>query len=271
MKTFEKYISVGSIALITGASSGMGLEYCRQLAASGCQLIMVSNQAEQLQNCAEELRTQFHVKIWDYFLDLSLDSAADELFNFCTKNGLNVDILINNAGIFFFKELQGEICIKAETMLRLHIFTPTRLSMLFGNEMKKRGYGYILNVSSIVSSMSVPGLTMYASTKAYLRTFSRSLYYEMKPYGVSVTTLCPGAVDTSLYSVLPSIQKLFKIGKKLGMVYTPEKLVRKGLTAMFHHSYCTTPGLINFFFPKVINLIPSRAVVKIWKKLSKNV
>ena len=254
-------------ALVTGASSGMGLEYARQLAASGCDVVMVSNQEEALVQCAEELRTCFSVNIWAKYIDLAQMGAADELFCYCEENGLKIDILINNAGIFFFEELEGETCRKAEVMMLLHVYTPSRLCALFGNAMKRRGRGYILNVSSVAAGMCVPGLTMYAATKSYLKSFSKSLYYEMHPYGVSVTTVCPGAVATGLYSVLPALVKILHVAGKFGLVYSPEKLVRKALKAMFRGRRCVTPGFINHFFAPTVNAIPRFAVNRIWRKI----
>lgn len=259
----------GKTALVTGASSGMGLEYARQLAAAGCSVLMVSNQAEALETCAEELRRQFSVEIWSKYADLSQEDAADNLWRYCGENGLEIGVLINNAGMFFFEELEGDTCHKAEVMMRLHVNTPTKLCMLFGNAMKRRGSGYILNVSSVAADMCVPGLTMYAATKSYLKSFSKSLYYEMHPYGVSVTTVCPGAVATGLYSVLPVLVKILKVAGKFGLVYSPEKLVRKALNAMLHRRRCVTPGFINCFFAPIVNAIPRFMVNRIWGKFTR--
>lgn len=254
-------------ALVTGASSGMGLEYARQLASAGCSVVMVSNQEVALAQCAEDLRRQFSVDIWTKCIDLALPAAADDLWRYCEEKGLKIDILINNAGMFFFEELEGGTCHKAEVMMMLHVYTPSRLCMLFGNAMKRRGSGYILNVSSVAAGMCVPGLTTYAATKSYLKSFSKSLYYEMRPYGVSVTTVCPGAVATGLYSVLPALVKILEVAGKFGLVYSPEKLVRKALRAMFRHRRCVTPGFINHFFAPAVNAIPQFAVDRIWRKI----
>ena len=258
---------IGMTALVTGASSGMGLEYSRQLAAAGCSVVMVSNQAEALEACAEELRQQFPVEIRAKYADLSLPGAADDLWRYCEENGLEIDILINNAGMFFFEELAGEVCRKAEVMVGLHVHTPTMLCAWFGNAMKRRGRGYILNVSSVTAEMCVPGLTTYAATKSYLKTFSKSLYYEMRPYGVVVTAVCPGAVATGLYRVLPGLVKILDMAGRFGMVASAGEVVRKALRAMFRGRRCVTPGFINHFFAPIINSIPRCIVNRIWKKI----
>ncbi|MBO4645468.1 MAG: SDR family NAD(P)-dependent oxidoreductase [Bacteroidales bacterium] len=262
-----KNFALPCTALVTGASSGMGLAYARELAAAGCQVLMVSNQELELQQLAVSIQQEFHVNVWPKFCDLAREEAADELFRYCQEMGLEIDILINNAGIFFFRELQEEMRAPMDLMMNLHMVTPTRLCFLFGNQMKLRGRGFILNVSSVAAGMPVPGLTMYAATKSYLRSFSKSLYFEMRPYGVGVTVVCPGAVDTGLYHVLPGLVRILKVAGKFGLVYSPEKLVRKALRAMFHRRRCVTPGLLNPLFGPTVNALPNFLVHRIWKKL----
>ena len=266
MRTFSKYILNNETALVTGASSGMGLEYATQLAQSGCNLVIVSNEEEKLKNIADKLQNEYSVKVTWKYQDLSKADAAQEVFDFCQSNNIQIDILINNAGIFFFKELTEENHGRANTMLRLHIYTPTQLSILFGNEMKKRGHGYILTMSSITEKLPMPGITIYSASKAYLKSFMKSLYYEMKPYGVHTTVICPGAVNTPLYKLNPKFDKMMEIGTKLHLVYTPQLLVRKALKAMFHERRSKTPGAINVLWSPIINSIPKRIVSKLWLK-----
>ena len=191
-------------ALITGGSSGMGLEYARQLSEIGCNLLLVSNQEEELEKAARELGRD-GIQVLPHYQNLATETAAEELLAFCQAENLQIDILINNAGMFFFEELTRENEAKALTMMRLHIFTPTRLCIQFGEEMKKRGYGYIINMSSMAAKLPCPGITIYSATKAYLKSFGKSLYFEMRPYGVGVTTVCPAAIATPLYRLKPSL------------------------------------------------------------------
>ena len=126
----------GYNALVTGGTSGMGWEYCQQLAAKGCNILMVSIQQEQLEKLPKELTEKYGVKAWGLYMDLSKDSAAREVWDYCQEQHIEIDILINNAGMFFFHELDPETQGKANTMLQLHAITPTRLVMLFGEAMK---------------------------------------------------------------------------------------------------------------------------------------
>lgn len=252
-------------ALITGGSSGMGLEYARQLAGRGCDLILVSNREDELASAADSLRSKFPVDVITHFQDLALPDAADTLFDWCTKEqGILPDIVINNAGMFFFKELEEEDLERAQAMLNLHVVTVTRLSLLFGNAMKRRGSGYLLNVSSMAARIPAPGITIYSATKAYLKSFGRSLSYELKPHGVGVTTVCPAAIATPLYRL--SEDKL-RLGVRLGLIKTPQWLVRRALRAMFRRRRVVSPGFMNVYLPFLISLLPGPLVAWLWKKL----
>ena len=250
-------------ALITGGSSGMGLEFARQLAAKGHDLLLVSNQQEELAKTAEEISQSYGVNVIGRYQDLAKETATEELFGYCQAENLQIDILINNAGMFFFEELSTENEAKALMMMRLHMFTPTRLCVLFGEEMKKRGSGYILNMSSMAAKLPCPGITIYSATKAYLKSFGKSLYFEMRPYGVGVTTVCPAAIATPLYKLKPS---LLKLGVNIGLIGTPHWLVRRALRRMFHHRRVVKPGLMNYYLPPLIAVLPKRLVDLLWRK-----
>ena len=249
--------------LITGGSSGMGLEYARQLAELGCNLLLVSNQKEELKKVSEDLKRGKAIQVIPHYQDLATETAAEELFGFCQAIGLEIDLLINNAGMFFFEELTPENEAKALTMMRLHVFTPTRLCILFGEEMKQRGYGYLINMSSMAAKLPCPGITIYSATKAYLKSFGKSLYFEMRPYGVGVTTVCPGAIATPLYKLKPS---LLRLGVNIGLIGTPQWLVRKALKGMMRKKRVVKPGFMNIYLPPLVAILPKGLVNKLWKK-----
>ena len=254
------------VALITGGSSGMGLEYARALAKKGYDLILVSNRPAELVSSSSSLSEEFNVKVEGRFQDLATPEAADELFDWCSSRGILPDILINNAGMFFFKELEETDLGKVQSMINLHVSTITRLSILFGGAMKKRGSGYILIVSSMAARLPVPGITIYSATKAYLRSFGKSLSFELRPYGVGVTTVCPAAIATPLYNLDPSLMKL---GVRTRFIHTPRWLVRRALRAMFRKRRLASPSFMNVWLPPLVALLPSPLEAAIWKKLRK--
>ena len=251
-------------ALITGASSGMGLKYAEQLAGQGYDLVLVSNQEQELLQVADNLTHHYPVDVITRYQDLAVSDAADELHAWCHENGLEVEVLINNAGMFFFKELQPSDERRMEVMMNLHMMTNAKLCLLFGSDMRARGHGHILNVSSMAADLPVPGITVYSATKAFLKSFGKSLYHEMRPYGVGVTTVCPAAVATPLYRLKPSLMKL---GVRIGVIWKPECLVHRALRGMFHYRRIVRPGVLNYLVPFLICILPNRVVTSIWKKL----
>ena len=253
------------LALVTGATSGMGLEYCRQLALRGHNLVMVSNQQELLDILPTQLSQQYGINAIGRYQDLATPDAARQLYDWCCQQGLKIDILINNAGMFFFHELTPDYADRSEAMLALHVLTPTRLCALFGEDMKLRRQGYILNVSSLTAQIPAPGITLYAATKAYLKSYSKSLYFEMRPYGVGVTTVLPGAIATPLYNIKPSTLRLLT---RLGIVRTPRWMVRRALRGMFRKRHYVKPGLMNYLAPILLKLLPNRLETCIWQKMN---
>lgn len=253
----------GYNALVTGGTSGMGWEYCQQLAALGCNVLMVSNQQQLLDTLPNELADKYGVHSWGLYIDLAQEQAADNVWNWCRQQQLDIDILVNNAGMFFFAELTPETHAKALTMLTLHTTTPTRLTLLFGEAMKQRRRGYIVNMSSMAAKLPTPGITLYAATKAYLKSFSKSIYFEMRPYGVGVTTVLPAAIATPLYNLKPNLMKL---GVAIGIIHTPQWLVRRALRGMLRKRHVVKPGLMNYYLPILIKLLPNWLELKIWNK-----
>ena len=243
----------------------MGLEYARQLAKRGYDLVLVSNRQEELEQASEELSKAYSVQIVTRFQDLSAETAADELMAFCQEQSIEVEVLINNAGMFFFEELTTENEARALAMMRLHMLTPTRMCLLFGEAMKRCGHGYILNMSSMAAKLPCPGIAVYSATKAYLKSLSKSLFFEMRPYGVGVTTVCPAAIATPLYKLKPS---LLKLGVNVGLIGTPQWLVRRALRGMFHKRRVVKPGLMNYYLPPLIAILPKWLVGRLWKKWS---
>ena len=242
----------------------MGLEFSRELAARACDLVLVSNREEELAAAREALSKEFPVQVRTRFQDLATQESADELYAWCLSEDISPDILINDAGMFFFQELHATDLDRVQAMINLHVTTVTRLCILFGQQMKERGSGYILNISSMVARIPAPGISIYSATKAYLRTFGRSYSFELEPYGVKMTTVCPAAIATPLYRIDP---KWMKAGVRIGLIRTPQWLVRRALRAMFRGRRIISPAFMNVWLPALIAALPGPLESKIWKRL----
>ena len=241
----------------------MGFHYASQLAARGCDVVIVSNREEELQEAARKIRGEYGVTVVTRFQDLGCWDAADSLYAFCKEQGLQVDILVLNAGFFFFKELKASDCDLASSMIGLHVNTNARLCLLFGEDMKKAGKGNIIIMSSMAAAIPAPGITVYSASKAFLKSFGKSLYYEMKPDGVGVTTVLPAAIATPLYKLS---QKLLDRGVKTGVIRTPQSLVRRALKGMDKGRKTVKPGFMNVFLPGLISILPDGLIARLWKK-----
>lgn len=242
------------LALVTGASSGIGLQYATALARDyHTDLLLVSNQEQEQVAVAKQLAEQYNVKTIPLYRDLSKQDAAEELHQFCLDNNIEVDILINNAGVFFFNPLVETSMKRVELMLMLHVVTVAKMCRLFGEDMCKRGNGYILNMSSMSAWMAYPGIQTYNATKAFIYNFSKSLWYEFRPKGVGITVMTPGAVDTALFGLSPKYRKL---AVNLSVSIPPEKLVRKALKRMFRKKKQGMPGLLNHLATPLLKHTP---------------
>ncbi len=229
------------VALVTGGCSGIGRALAERLAALGHPLVLVSERAAPLETAAAELRAAHQAVVHTIVLDLARPEAAGELHARVGALGLEVDVLVNNAGFFFFGEAVDAAPARANAMLQLHVVTPSLLCTLFGRDMRARGRGHILIVASISAWRDFPGISYYGSSKKYLRGFARALRCELGVYGVNVTCLAPGATATPLYdtNIVP-----VELARRLGVMMDAHTVANAGLAAMFNREAEHTPGLL---------------------------
>jgi uncharacterized protein len=244
-------------ALITGGSSGIGYAIARELAGRNYDLILVSNQLKQLEEACLSISTDFGVKAMPVYLDLAGTNAAEKLFEKCKSEHLRIDVLVNNAGMFFFGEVPETDPGKVNDIISLHTTTPAVLCTLFGKEMKERRSGNILIISSLAAYMPYPGIALYNATKLFLKGFSRALRTEMLDYNVNVTCICPGAVSTNLYTL---DEADIKKALKTGIMMQPEKLARKAVKSMIQRKALVIPGFVNRFFLALILFTPHSVI-----------
>ena len=267
-----------STALITGAAGGMGKMYAGILAGNGYNLVLVDISKERLETAASEVMAiagsrcrdmgicpeSFKVLVLEQ--DLSSMNAASEVATSVREAGMNVDILVNNAGIFFFKEIASADRKQLSAIMMLHNYTPLMLCREFVPQMKERGHGYVLNISSLAAWMPWPALGMYSNTKRFIKAFSRSLRMECHGTGVSVTTAYFGAVDTPLYPLKPSLRKL---AVNIAVMIPPQKAAEKALRAMFRKKKSLMPGLVNHIFRPISAILPDWIITPVYELVRK--
>lgn len=251
-------------AIVTGGSSGIGFAYAQEWARKGYNILIVSNREDLNTEAQNQLQAQFpEQRILARYQDLTSENAAQELFDWCESENLIVEVLVNNAGMFYFGAAVEKPMALSHKMTMLHNTIPADLCILFGKKMKERRCGYILNASSITAYMSFPTISVYQATKSYLLKFSKGLHHELSHYGVKVCCVCPGAVDTDLYN-LP-----VKLRKRLcafGVMLKPEQIAIRGVRATLNGRKVKIPGPINYFFLFLCFLLPGFVVDLVKKK-----
>ena len=250
-------------ALITGAASGLGFAFAENLAQQGYHLLIVDIQEDKLNQVAEQLKNKFLVDVHCLCIDLSRIDAAETVYTFCRENNIEIHILISNAGRLVFGAITDIENDTYNSFLQLHLNTPAKLCRLFGNDMKTRREGYILTVSSLSAWMPYPYLSLYSSTKQFLKIFSNSIHFEFSGYNIGVTTICPGAVDTHLFELKP---KLRKVAKNWGIMIRPDVLAKRSLKRMFRKRRTYIPGIINKIALPLIWMFPVRWLVFFYEK-----
>ena len=184
------------LALVTGASQGVGAEIADILASQGWNLVVVARSQQKLDALKENLEKKYQVQVFTCPADLSDVSAPRMLKSFCDEKELTVDLLVNNAGCGLFGE-SVELGDTALPMLRLNVLALTQLCAVFGKDMKERKNGSILNIGSIAGNQPTAYFASYAATKSYVFNYTLALRQELKPFGVNVTCVQPGYIRTN--------------------------------------------------------------------------
>jgi uncharacterized protein len=185
------------VVLITGASEGLGKYLALECASRGMHLVLVALPHSNLMRLAHYISSNYGVQVWAFEKDLSHEENCTALYHAVKAQGITISMLINNVGIggvFFFDERSTEYY---NTLVRLNAMAPMILTHLFLDDLRKNTPAFILNVSSMAGIFHPPKKSVYSGTKAFLMGFSKSLRRELKREGISVSVLCPGAMNTS--------------------------------------------------------------------------
>jgi hypothetical protein len=256
-------------ALITGASSGIGAAFARQLASRKTDLVLVARSEDKLQQLATQLQQQYEIKTEIIVQDLTKPEAGHSLFNRVDQKGIAIDLLINNAGFGDYGAFSDRPLSKQMEMIQLNVNVLVELTGLFLAPMKQRGFGSIINVSSIAGFQPLPYMSVYAATKAFVLNFTEALWAENKESGVKILALCPGPTQSEFFQVAEFPSSFMK--KDDTSMIPAEDVVKEALKALVkEHSTVVTGGLSNQFIVNLPRFLPRdwlvSAVEKQFKK-----
>lgn len=251
-------------ALITGASNGIGLELAKIHAAKGDQLVLVARNKSKLDELKLELEKTYKISVYTIGKDLSAMNAGQEVFDETSKQQIQIDYLINNAGFGDFGMFVETDWNKEAQMIQLNITALTQLSKLYLKEMVKRGSGKIMNVASTSAFQSGPTMAVYYATKAYVLSFSEAIDNEVRDKGVTVTALCPGATESGFQAAAAMEESNLVKGRKLP---TSKEVAEYGYESMMKGRTVAIHGFMNYLLANSVRFIPRAMVVKVTRKL----
>ncbi len=244
----------GCTALITGASSGFGREFARQLAPYAGTIILAARRADRLEKLKAELERE-GLTIHCHVVDLADEAQTEKFLASLAASGDRVSFLINNAGCGDHGLFEDSEWKRVKAMLDVNITALTRLTHALLPDLVRSRRGAILNVSSIASLIPVPKLTVYAATKAYVTSFTEGIRAEVRGTGVTVTAVCPGPVDTEFFEIAERPQGEPAPAPAI-MKVTPQQVVREALDAVARDRARVIPGWVVWAMMSVTALVP---------------
>jgi short-subunit dehydrogenase len=252
-------IPIGSTALITGASSGIGEQFARQLAARGVNLVLVARREERLEAIANDL-AQAHPEMSSTVMvaDLSSGEAPERLVRELEKSQITVDLLINDAGVGSLTRFVDEDLDAALRQIQLDCISPVSLTGHLLPTTVARGRGGVINVASSAAFQPIPTMAVYAASKAFVLSFSEALWAETRTSGVRVLALCPGPTETQIFATASKEKQFLTRGRQ-----TPEQVATFALRA--YESGCgpsAIPGLANRFLANGHRFFPRATMVQ---------
>ncbi len=248
-------------ALITGASAGIGAAFARELAAGQTNLVMVARSEEKLLKLSSTLETEFGIQTTVIVQDLTQPDAPSQIYETVKQQGLEIDLLINNAGIGDYGAFSQRSPQRQSAIVKLNVMALVEITALFLPTMQARGSGGIINVSSLAGFQPIPYLATYSASKAFVLRFSEALWAENQSTGVKVMALCPGPTTTDFFAEAEMDRNSALMESQ--SYETPEAVVKKGLEALAAgRSHLVTGGLRNQAIVNASRLAPRELLVK---------
>jgi short-subunit dehydrogenase len=244
----------GKVALVTGASSGLGVDFARQLAARGANLVLVARREQQLSIVAAEIVKTYGVSVQTVVMDLAASGAPQVLFDQLLDQAVHVDVLVNNAGSGIYGDFLAAPWENEKAMLDIDIIALTHMTKLFAQDMLARKSGYILQVASIGAYQPSPTYATYSAAKSYVLMMGEALNYELRNSGVSVTVVSPGVTATEFLQVAGQSTSMYQ---RLMMMDSPT-VARIGIDSLLRRRASVVPGFLNSLVAFSMRFIPRR-------------
>jgi short-subunit dehydrogenase len=255
----------GCSALITGASAGIGREFARQLATRARTLVLVARREQRLNELRDELRNRnAHLSVHSRVVDLCDKSQIDDLITWLERDNINIDFLINNAGLGDYGSFATSDPERDDRILEVNVAALTLLTHRLLPQMIAKKRGAILNVSSSAGFLPIPGMAVYAASKAYVNSFSEALRAELRGTGLTVTALCPGPVHTEFGDVAKRPGGEPERGPEFVYV-SVEKTARDALAAVEADHPLVIPGLAMKIGMFLVRITPMSILRLAWR------
>jgi short-subunit dehydrogenase len=251
-------------ALITGASSGIGLELANIHASKGVNLVLVARNKPILDELKHKFEQHFKISVYVIEKDLSKPDSAQEVYAETTKQNIQIDYLINNAGFGDFGMFYETDWYKELQMINLNITTLTQFTKLYLREMVVRKSGKIMNVASTAAFQPGPMMAVYFATKAYVLSFSEAIGNEVIHNGITVTSLCPGMTESGFKKAAAMKNSGFVKGKKLP---TAKEVAEFGYNSMMKGKSVAIHGFMNKVIANSVRFLPRNLVVTLIRKI----
>lgn len=257
-------VDVSRTAMITGASSGIGADLARLFARDGYDVVLVARRRERLEKLGAKLAEEHRIEVHILAVDLATPHAARDVVEAVRELGLEIDVLVNNAGFGSSGPFVDADIATVLEMIQVNLVALTELTRLVVESMVERRTGRILNLASTAAFQPGPLMAVYYATKAYVLSFSEAIAEELRQSGVTVTALCPGPTETEFADVAHvESSRLFRMAAPMSSM----KVARAGYAALQRGRRVVIPGLRNWMLAQSVRVSPRRVVTTIVRKL----